>query len=175
MINEIKYPKRKQMRLSNYDYSLSGAYFVTIVVKDKAEWFGEIKDGCMKLSNMGKIVGKCWKEIPNHVGGIELDEYIVMPNHIHGIININTVGAAHVRPGHVFNDRSNMLLSKAIHGFKSSASRIIRQRYKNIAFHWQRSYHDRIIRNEKELYEIRQYIHDNPLKWGKDEYKSNNG
>lgn len=187
MDEKTNYPKRKPIRLSNYDYSRAGVYFVTMVVQYRAQWLGRIQEERMNLSKIGNIVDNCWKEIPRHFANVELDQYIMMPNHVHGIITIHDVGAAHVRPdsgariaGRIYasptdnGDRTKMLLSKIIHGFKSSATRIICRENRAIAFGWQRSFHDRIIRNENELSKIRQYIWDNPRKWGEDEYHSKN-
>jgi putative transposase len=98
------------------------------------------------LNQLGRIVAECWRAIPVHFGVIELDEFIVMPNHIHGIVC--STGEGHAPPLHL-----------VIESFKSATSRLAGRRL------WQRSYYDRVIRNETELHELRKYIGENPLRW----------
>lgn len=157
------------VRLHHWDYSCDGCYFVTICTKGFVEYFGNIFENKVQLSRIGKIAEKCWREIPKHFSNIQLDKYIIMPNHVHGIIVIYNpdnydVGAADLLPLHTA-DRTKMLLSKIIHGFKSSITRIINRMPNNIPFSWQRSFYDHVIRNEKDLIRIREYIYNNPLKW----------
>ena len=170
---------RKRNRLKGYDYSNDGFYSVTICTRDREHLFGKICNDKMVLNKLGKIAEKCWREIPDHFTDVKLDEFVVMPNHIHGIVwidywndgeNTKSVGNADLRsltkakP----DDRTKMLLSKIIHGFKSSVTRIIRHQNLNTNFVWQKSFHDRIIRNENELNNIREYIWLNPERWKKD-------
>ena len=94
-----KYPKRKPIRLKEYNYSKPGYYHVTMCIHNHKELFGYIKDSQMFLNKYGKIAEKAWENIPDHYPYVETDEYIVMPNHIHGIIKINnSVGDGHARP-----------------------------------------------------------------------------
>ena len=155
---------RKRLRLKEFDYSTAGYYFVTICTKDKKHWFGRVENEDMKLSSIGKIAKECWKEIPQHFKNVELGVYIIMPNHIHGILVVRSgiVRDAHVRPV-----RDKMLISKAIHGFKSSTTRIVRKEI-NKTFSWHRSFYDRVIRSEHELNNIRRYMTNNVLKWEMD-------
>ena len=112
----------------------------------------------------GLIVDKIWRAIPAHFSVAELDEYIIMPNHIHGIINI--VRAADLPPlQYKNNDRSKMILSKIIHGVKSTVTRQINKMHKLQKPIWQRSFHDHIIRNNRSLNQIRKYIINNPENW----------
>ena len=116
----------------------------------------------MILSEVGKIADGYWKKIETLHKNIELDYYIIMPNHIHGIIIINNVGDAKFASP---TDRTKMELSKLIQQFKRAVT-IKTKSIKSFSnFKWQRSFYDRIIRNEKELYNIRKYIQQNPLKW----------
>ncbi len=119
-----KTPHRKRNRLPEYDYSQTGYYFVTICTKDKRNIFGKIINGEITLNKPGKIVDKYWKEIPKHFSFTEIDEYIIMPNHIHGIIiidNENNVGDNH---GCSLQTSRNMeLLPRIISQYKSSATR----------------------------------------------------
>ncbi|MCF7878907.1 MAG: hypothetical protein K9L95_05535, partial [Candidatus Omnitrophica bacterium] len=80
--------QRKSIRLMGYDYAQRGAYFITICVNNRKCLFGNVCDGEMILNECGKIIDKCWNQIPQYFPHVELDEYIIMPNHIHGIINI---------------------------------------------------------------------------------------
>lgn len=168
-------PNRKPQRLQCFDYSTPGWYFVTICTHEMNAYFGSIKDGKILLNDMGSLVDKNWRRISELHPDIELDEFIVMPNHIHGIVIIDVVTAnLAVKRNDVgdanfaspTNDRTKMKLSVIIQQFK----RVCTIQAKEIKIHhegnlWQRSFYDRIIRNEKELYNIRKYIQQNPLKW----------
>ena len=101
--NNPEYHHRRSIRLKGYDYSQAGAYFVTMCTQHRECLFGEIVDGKMRLNEYGQIVQQCWMEIPQHYQNVQLDEYVVMPNHVHGIIIINefdisTVGAIQELP-----------------------------------------------------------------------------
>ena len=149
-------------RLTGFDYSNEGYYFVTICVKDKTEWFGEIKDGKMMLNEYGKIVLRCWSDLLNHYVNTKLDEFIIMPNHLHGILSIS----------HPF--RKNHGLSEIMRGLKTFSSRRINEKINDgIKFQWQKSFYDHIIRNEQDLTRVREYIVNNPLKWEEDEENIN--
>jgi len=125
----------------------------------------------MVLNDLGKIAEECWLDIPKHYIESELDEYIIMPNHIHGIIIIDydNVGKGHpentgqVAPSLQQNNKKHNL-GNIIGSFKSAVSQKAHEKnYKN--FSWQSSFYDRVIRNESELFNIRKYIQQNPLKW----------
>jgi REP element-mobilizing transposase RayT len=164
--------QRKPNRLKDYDYSQNGYYFVTICTKDKEEYFGKVENGKMILNKIGEIARNLWKEIPNHFNDISLDEYTVMPNHVHGIVII--VRNADLRSLH--QKRTKMLLSTAIQQYKSSVTREANSLRMNVKFQWHKSFHDHIIRDEKALNNIREYIANNPLKWESDvENKINSG
>lgn len=152
--------QRKPNRLKHYDYSQSGWYFVTICTQNHKHHFGKIKNGKMILNEFGIIVKKYWNEIPIHYPTVELDESVIMPNHIHGIIVIDNdnVGDENFYPLHKTD------LSNIIKGFKIGVTKWCKDNnYPN--FKWQRSFYDIIIRNEEELYNIRKYILQNPLNW----------
>lgn len=159
-----KIKERKRTRLKNYDYSRSGYYFVTICTHNRINRFGEIVDSEMILNEQGNIVNDTWIDLSCHHQGIYLDEYIIMPNHVHGIVIIerDIVGAGPARPAKSSN------LSTIIGSFKSSATRQINAK-DNGNFRWQRSFYDHVIRNEKSLNQIREYIIDNPANWDHDE------
>ena len=153
---------RKPNRLKYYDYSNSGWYYVTICTKDHKNYFGEIEHEKMILNQIGIIVDDSWLKIEKLHQYVEIDNYVIMPNHIHGIIIINDVVDANFAST---TDRTKMELSKLIQQFKRAVSLRIKAIKLNSNFKWQRSFYDRIIRNERELYNIRKYIEQNPLKW----------
>ena len=159
--------ERKKIRLRNYDYSKSGYYFVTICTKNREKWFGGIESGRMRLSKFGEIARNFWVKISEHFKEVSVDEFSVMPNHLHGILVIEEimVGNAYMRS---LQNRTKMLLSKIIQQYKSSVSRIVNLSRNDIPFQWQRSFYDHVIRNEVELSRIRDYIQNNPLKWDLD-------
>ena len=165
--------ERKLNLLSDYDYSTSGYYFVTVCSKDREEWFGKIENGEMRLNTVGEIARNSWAEIPLHLQHIEIDEFSVMPNHIHGILIINEsmVGNAYMRSHqrnafmHSLQDRTKMLLSKVIQQYKASVTRKINSSESSHHFAWQKSFYDHVIRNDRSLDNLRQYIVNNPLKW----------
>jgi len=141
---------------------------VTICTKDREELFGEIKNGEMVLNELGKIVFKNLKNIPYYFENINLDKFIVMPNHVHLIleINKNIVGAIHELP---LQKRRNMLIPKIIGKFKMLSAKEINILANNSGNPlWQRNYYDHIIRNEIELNKIREYILENPKNWERD-------
>jgi putative transposase len=142
-------PERRSTRLATYDYASAGPYFITACALDRRCLFGVVIDDEMRASRLGKLVAACWAEIPRHFPTVVLDAFVVMPNHLHGILWWG--GAGHAPPLHV-----------VVGAFKSAASRAAGRRL------WQRSFHDRVIRNEAELRVLRQYVIDNPLKWALD-------
>ena len=168
--------ERKPNRLERYDYSRPGYYFVTICVKDMARCFGEVVDGKMKLNGFGEIVVDQWLWLKNRYPYIDIDEYIVMPNHVHGIVIIKPVGTGRdcmnkhdfrnnaVGTGRDLSLQKIKPLSGIIGAFKTRSSKYI-HKYGNYHFRWQRSFYDRIIRNEAELNKLRRYVKNNPLKW----------
>ena len=151
-------PNRKRTRLSNYDYNLPGYYFITTCIKNKYIKLGSIIEGNLKLNNFGLIVRDCWNDLPNHYLNIQLDYFVVMPDHFHGIIILlNEKGSISSGGKHG--------LSEIIRGFKTFSSKRINEQLRgDKKFGWQKSFYDRIIRNERELYNIRKYIEQNPLK-----------
>ena len=164
---------RKPNRLQNYEYSQTGYYLVTICTQDRVNYFGEIEKGRMRLNDIGQIVTDCWRAIPDHLHNTALDEFVVMPNHIHGIIVIkdnnplrdNGDGVGNNDRCSLRNARNMELLPKIISQYKSSVTRMVRKRWNNHSFGWQKSFYDHVIRNDEDLYRIRAYIQNNPLNW----------
>jgi len=172
-MSQIK--KRKLNRLKDYDYYQDGFYFVTICTKNREEIFGKIDDGKMILNEYGEIAKNCWLDLPNHYQNCVLDEFIVMTNHVHGIIIIeNNIGIPVVGNGlKPFPTKpfptKNHGLSEIIRGFKTFSAKYINLKSGEKIFQWQKSFYDHIIRNEISLNNIRDYIINNPLKWDLDE------
>ncbi len=173
MKNEIQH--RKSTRLKEYDYSNAGYYFVTICSAQMKHQFGEIRYNKMIFNNTGNIINNFWPKIPEHFNNVELDYYQLMPNHLHGIIiidSIDIVGDGSPVPksksgeGEPFPYEKKNSLCDIIGYFKYQTTKAINNLYNTPRNKiWQRSFYDRIIRNEKELYSIRKYIQQNPLKW----------
>lgn len=177
-MKEPKFPRRKQIRIKEYDYSKEGYYFITICTKDRKQILCKIvndekliaksvgADGPVRpkeqyinpkiiLTPIGKSIKRCWEEIDTIYNNVEIDEFIIMPNHIHGIIKLT-------------GGQSRPPLQKIIQGFKSVTTReCFKYNYNKL---WQRNYYEHVIRNEKEYYKILEYIQENPIKWEEDKY-----
>ena len=161
--------ERKRTRLIGFDYTTVGAYFITAVVKDRGCIFGDIKDGRCSLNLYGQIVADQWHWLHNQYRYLTVDEFIVMPNHVHGIVNITNVGNGRAGNACVRNGRDHSLqkiksLSELAGAFKTTSSKCIHQSGLS-SFQWQKSFYERIIRNDVELMRIREYIQTNPLRW----------
>jgi len=176
---------RKKNRLTDFDYSSEGYYFVTICIDGRVECFGEVENGLMVLNDLGKIVEKYLKQIPLHYNDVVLGEFIVMPNHIHLIINIGADGDTLGADGgtNVGTEQCSVptpvdmepvdtppiptvgLLSKIIKSFKEVCTKEIKNKFGTRKFVWQRSFYDHIIRNGESYKKIKFYIQDNPAKW----------
>lgn len=148
---------RKPNRLKYYDYSSSGYYFLTICTKNMKYIFGKVTNGKMGLNINGKIVLDCLHRIPIIYSGVMIDEFVIMPNHIHLIMIVET--------DYRTDDRSKMYVSKVIQQFKRTITMKVKKQSKVQNPIWQRYFYDRIIKNEIELYNIRKYIKENPIKW----------
>ena len=149
-------PRRRSLRLPGYDYSQAGAYFITACIHNRAMLFGEVIDDDVRLNEMGTIVQQTWDDLPTHYRGIDLDAFIVMPNHVHGII--------------ILADESERrhAIPEIVRGFKTFSARRVNERAGKSGVLWQRGYYEHVIRNEKALARIRAYIADNPARWADD-------
>jgi putative transposase len=164
----IEIHHRKSIRLKEYDYSQPGEYFVTICAKNHKCIFGSIVNGQIDLNERGRIVERCWKGIPEHFSNVKLDEYVIMPNHIHGILILNeSVGTRHAVSLHErFGKPVSGSVSTIVRSFKSAVTKRINEMHvRESAQLWQPRYYDRIIRSEKELQNIRDYIANNVITW----------
>ena len=153
--------ERKRIRLLGFDYTKVGAYFITSVVKNRTCVFGNIRNEAVELTRCGEIVREQWLWLQQQYPYVMLDDFVVMPNHIHGIVNIvDSVGDGRDRPLH----GKIKPLSELVSAFKTTSSKRIHEA--GVAsFQWQRSFFERIVRNELELNRIREYIQTNPLHW----------
>ena len=153
---------RHSIRLKGYDYSNHGAYFVTICSHEKKCIFGNVVDGQMLLNDLGKIVEAEWIKCGELRIDVALHEFVVMPNHLHGIIILHSdiVEADCILP-------KSTALGKMLAGYKSTVS----SKLKRSGFTgdvWQRNYYEHIIRNEEDMNSIVEYIVQNPQNWSKD-------
>ncbi len=170
--------KRKTIRIKDYDYSNEGMYFITICTKNKIPLLSKIildtvgNDALVVPNKIGNIIDECWKNIETQNENIFINEYVIMPNHIHGIIEIKNQKERELKIEkkygfEVEERRGRRSLQSILKDFKSVTTRkynkIVNEKYKNML--WQKSYYEHIIRNEKEYYEIVKYIKNNPLKW----------
>ncbi len=169
-----EFPQRKSPRLQGYDYSLSGGYFITICTHQRRHLFGAIRENGMNLSDAGKMAAERWHALPNHHSNIELDAFVVMPNHIHGVLFIMD---------EVIMDKAGLVPTEAgvasgslgatVGSYKASVTRQIRRNWQQPdLIVWQSRYHDHIIRNEKTLNYIRNYVIYNPELWLEDKFYS---
>ena len=167
---------RRSIRLKNYDYSQPGYYFLTICTYKRQSWFGEIKNDRMYLNQIGKIVAEEWINTPKIRPNFELDKWVIMPNHLYGIVIINEhiletgkgnrdiLGARNAPLRQEANS-----ISSFVAGFKSAVTKRINllRDNRDISI-WQRNYYESIIRDEQSLLVIREYILNNPFQWKKD-------
>ena len=176
---------RHSIRLKGYDYSQVGAYFVTVVTQRRVPLFGDVLMGEMRLNRYGEIVHAAWVDLPRHYRHVELGAFIVMPNHVHGIIILNDTGRGGSIPGQppVTSGMTSgtasvsesaetrpygkrRALPEIVRAFKSVSARHI-----NLLRHtegmsvWQRNYYDHIIRNQQDLELTWLYIESNPSQW----------
>jgi putative transposase len=178
---------RHSIRLKGYDYSEEGAYFITLVTHHREYLFGNVVDGEMQLNEMGWIVKTSWNDLQNHNKYIELDEFIIMPNHVHGIIIIDTPVGVGSKPTPEYFYKSSSSdknrpfraghgpapttgLFEIVRQLKTFSSKRINEcRGTPCISVWQRSYYDHIIRSEKDYNNIANYIAMNPSNWIKDD------
>ena len=183
-------PKRQRssIRLQGYDYTRQGAYFVTICTRNRACLLGDIVEGRMHLSEAGRLAQVAWEDLPHHYPHVQIDVWVIMPNHMHGIVILTKaqatdddmrvgadpktdVGAiskinvgAGLKPAPTCHG-----LSEIVRAFKTFSARRINALHNTVGTpFWQRNYYEHIIRNQSALDRIRQYIVDNPARWRED-------
>ena len=190
---------RRSIRLKGYDYSQEGMYFITICTQDRECLFGNIVNRKMILNDAGKIADKCWLQMPDHFPNVILHEHVVMPNHVHGIIELNgngvgveNVGVENVGvenfqplppepPRNEFQKIIPCSIGSIIRGYKIGVTKWFRYNVKAQNFVptgeniqpqriWQRNYYEHIIRSNKSYQTISDYIVNNPEKWNEDKF-----
>jgi REP element-mobilizing transposase RayT len=166
---------RRSIRLRGYDYKQSGAYFVTVVTHHRECLFGKVVDGEMRLNKAGCMVQAVWQQLPAHYPGVECDAFVVMPNHIHGIIVLVGAGPrACPGKGQPQGVAPTLSLPDVVHRLKTVTTKRYADSMKKsggslfLGRLWQRNYFEHVIRNEPSLNHIRQYILDNPARWAAD-------
>ena len=148
-------------RLAGYDYSQPGFYFVTICIQEHRLVFGNVVDDQVFLRNPGQIAESVWMTLPRRFAHVKLHEYVFMPNHMHGIIELTDLDPTHLEP--------RVPLWEIVRVFKAATSYQIRRSDGKPWFAWQDDYYDTVIGTEVALQQIRQYIIENPLRWSQDE------
>ena len=168
---------RRSIRLKGRDYSQPGAYFVTICTRDRACLFGDVVNGEMRLNGSGETARRCWEDIPDHFPLVELDAFVIMPNHVHGIIVVPGRGEKSFAPTYApttttpttaIAQSPSRTIGSIVRGFKIGVTKWFRA---NTDLHsvWQRGYYEHIVRTEGELMAIREYVLGNPARWNEDE------
>jgi REP element-mobilizing transposase RayT len=162
--------RRRSIRLAGYDYSQAGVYFVTICAADRMSLFGRVADGRTNLSALGESVSKEWLRSEKIRRELELDHWVLMPNHLHGVcVLVPSDGNRDVAPVHPGLSRPPRSLGSFVAGFKAATTRLARERFGFSAPSlWQSNYWEHIVRNEDELARIREYIALNPARWNAD-------
>ncbi|MEK7214873.1 MAG: transposase [Chloroflexota bacterium] len=175
MVARGKRGRRRSPRLPGYDYAQAGLYFVTLCTYRRECLFGGVMDGQMLLNVVGRAVEECWRAIPEHFPQVRLDAFVVMPNHVHGIVVITDVGGhpdganddSTLRDLPVARKGTSQSLGSIIRGFKIGVTKWVRAN-RTIAVVWQRNYYEHVIRDETSLSRIREYVIHNPVQWAID-------
>lgn len=161
------YRRRNTLRLPGHDYSSPGAYFVTTCTYNRVCLFGDIRGDEMRLNAFGRIVERCWYALPNHYPNVELDAFVVMPNHIHGIILL--VGDDVAPESKRSRAHKRQALPEIVRGFKTFSARGINGiRGTRGEAVWERTFYERIVGDGAALHAIRRYIANNPAQWAMD-------
>jgi len=184
---ETKYKDKYRIssaRLTGWDYGSHGLYFITICTKDRVRYFGEIENlnntfaneagnipemqsiASLRATEIGKIANDRWESIPAFHPYVELDDFVIMPDHMHGILFINKPDKTNWETNKFGPQRNN--LASILRGYKSSVKAYATTN--NIEFLWQSRYFDRVVRNEKEYLNIKNYINRNPENWLADDH-----
>jgi len=162
--NGRRSPRRRQTRLSSFDYSSPGFYFVTICIQDKKPILGSVEGDRVVPSDAGSMVQRQWQRIPRRFPHVDLDEFVIMPDHLHGILELTSAADASATSPHES-------LSDVMSWFKVVASVEYARNVKRRGWPavrrrlWLRGFHDRVVRDDDELAALRLYIRDNPRKW----------
>jgi REP-associated tyrosine transposase len=175
-VTDDHYSKRRRtIRLQTWDYSADGAYFVTICTTQQRHLFGNIVDGVMRLNSVGTIVTDSWRWLASRYPYVTLDEWCLMPNHLHGILVLTGRGGSRTAPT-VTEILPRKPLGRLIGAFKTVSTKHINQlRRTPGAIVWQRNFWERVVRDDVEMDRIRSYVRNNPDNWAADELNSVTG
>ena len=172
MVYNPKEHHRRTIRIQGFDYSSGYAYYITLCTQDKACILGRVDQGTICLSECGKIVDNIIADLPQRYPGTNIETYVIMPNHIHLIIQLN--GDVNDLQVESIKDRRKMTLPKIIGYLKMNAGKRINimngTEGRSV---WQKNYFEHVIRNEKAYIDIFEYIYNNPFEWNEDEYYPN--
>ena len=157
---------RRSIRIQGFDYTSENSYFVTFVTRERVNLLGLMDDGKMILSPLGEMAQDNWLAIPNHFPNVDLDEFVIMPNHLHAIIHLFVTGRGTIyrAPTEAFGKPVIGSIPTIIRTYKASVSRTARKAL-GITDVWQRNYFEHIIRDDSEYEQVVEYIHTNPLNW----------
>lgn len=164
-------PNRRSVRLPGFDYSRLGQYFVTICAFQKRCLFGRVDGSRVHLNHLGEIVQRCWTEIPAHFPQVTLDAFVVMPNHVHGILAIQTrarraVPLREIHRPELFRNPVLGSLATIVRSYKSAAAKQVRTMLKQPDYTvWQRSFYESVLRSGKDYANAARYILENPKMW----------
>jgi putative transposase len=174
MDDDKRYPRPKSARLPNYDYSLPGAYFITICTHNRAPIFGHIENGESKLNRLGRIVEATWLDVPKHQPHIVLFEQVVMPNHFHAVLVLRESDSMLTPSPHdeIISRLAPGSLSVIVRSFKAAVTKKAHEIHLSSDKIWQPNYWERVIRDEHELAAVRQYVINNALRWESDRENS---
>jgi putative transposase len=170
--------ERKHIRLEGYDYSQPGEYFVTICTRGREYLFGEIVNRRMNVNANGTTAMECWNQLPAHFPNVEIDEFVAMPNHIHGIIRKLDNPRRYVQlniPTETYHSRISPKagsLAVVVRTFKAAVTTICRKNGIE-GFGWQSGFYEHIVRDDRSLARIRDYVASNPQRWICDEENPN--
>jgi putative transposase len=172
-------PNRKNIRLRGYDYSSNGCYFITICTHNREYFFGKIENKKFEYSPIGAIAYTFWNEIPRHFPQVQLGAFVIMPNHIHGIVEIVNDDFVGTRHGMSLQNHQNEFgktipgsIAAIIGQFKSSVTRWCNKN--ELIFAWQSRFYDNVIRNYVDYERIENYIQNNVANWDKDKFSDDN-
>lgn len=180
---------RKSVRLPDVDYASAGLYFITICAFQRQPLFGDVVDGAVVPNGIGILVASVWRDIPQHHVSVGIDEFVIMPNHIHGIISLSPVGARFIAPdagqgvtgdGVTGRGAANQgainrapTVGEVVRAFKARCTFAINRGALTQGMPvWQRNYHEHMVRDERSYLSTVQYIRDNPQQWQQDVYNS---
>jgi REP element-mobilizing transposase RayT len=159
------FPGRRSIRIPGYDYTQPGVYFVTVNTYNRRPLLGRIQANIVRLSRLGRLVRARWAEIPAHFSHVGLDEFVIMPDHIHAVLVLRSQGSPKASGAEEqFGHPTAGSIPTIVRSFKGACTRHVRRALADSRYRlWQDGYYERVIRSEREWDRIRSYIRANPL------------